>query len=558
VKIKYFFILILLSLICYSNSLKGEFVWDDSFLIVNNPLIKDFKNLAKIFSAEILPSTGYYRPLQITSYLLDYHLYHLNPAGYHLTNILLHLFNSVLVLIILYHCSKNIFISFSTSLFFLTAPFHTEAVTFISARADLLLAFFLLFSFYFYIKEKYFFSLLFFSGALFSKEVALIFPFLLIFYDLCFQKGLIKKKRIYLFFFLEAVIYLTIHIFIFPNSYSAISLRFLPSLNLFWRLLAFFKSLFIYLGIILFPVDLHMERRLIFKKDFFLFLPYIIFFLILAGIFYLIFRYTKRKRLLLFALGWFFIFLLPQSSFFLPYLIAEHFLYLPSIGFFLSISILLEKIRQRKGKIVSFFIFIWVSYYSFLTFTANINWQNSITFYRWTKKYSPYSLRIHYLLGIHYIEKGLYNKGLEEFVKAAQIYEGVSILKEIDKFYRKDKKFLAVLHYNIGFILSQKGLFKKAEKEYKKALEFNPLLLEAYNGLGCLYIKERRLKEAEEVFKKLLKIEPSFSKAYYNLGIVYLLKDEKEKTYKVWRKALEFDPDYGLVKESLRKIDVKK
>ena len=161
-------------------------------------------------------------------------------------------------------------------------------------------------------------------------------------------------------------------------------------------------------------------------------------------------------------------------------------------------------------------------------------------------------------MGIHYIEKGLYNKGLEEFVKAAQIYEGVSILKEIDKFYRKDKKFLAVLHYNTGFILSQKGLFKKAEKEYKKALEFNPLLLEAYNGLGCLYIKERRLKEAEEVFKKLLKIEPSFSKAYYNLGIVYLLKDEKEKTYKVWRKALEFDPDYGLVKESLRKIDVKK
>jgi len=242
VKIKYFFILILFLLICYSNSLKGEFVWDDFFLIVNNPLIKDFKNLAKIFSTEILPSTGYYRPLQITSYLLDYHLYHLNPTGYHLTNILLHLFNSVLVLFILYHCSKNIFLSF------------------------------------------------------------------LIFYDLCFQKELVKKKRIYLFFLLGAVIYLTIHIFVSFNSYSAISLRFLPSLNFFWRLLAFFKSLFIYLGIILFPVDLHMERRLIFKKDFFLFLPYIIFFLILTSVFYLIFKYTKRKRLLLFALGWFFIY----------------------------------------------------------------------------------------------------------------------------------------------------------------------------------------------------------------------------------------------------------
>ena len=84
------------------------------------------------------------------------------------------------------------------------------------------------------------------------------------------------------------------------------------------------------------------------------------------------------------------------------------------------------------------------------------------------------------------------------------------------------------------------------------------MLLEAYNGLGCLYIKEKRLKEAEEIFKKLLKIEPSFSKAYYNLGIIYLLRGEKEKTLKVWRKALEIDPDYELVKESLRNIDVKK
>ncbi len=197
------FILILcvLCFVIYSNSLTNGFVYDDEVLIVNNPAIKYPKLLPLIFKKCLYDYPGIgkditfdkmYRPLQVLSYALDYRIWKLNPLGFHLANVLLHLFNTILIYYLLLIISNNT-VSKIVSILFLVHPVHTSVVAYISGRADLLTAFFMLLSligFLQFIKLKsktyYIASLLSALFALYSRENALI---LFIFW---FNRGLQK------------------------------------------------------------------------------------------------------------------------------------------------------------------------------------------------------------------------------------------------------------------------------------------------------------------------------------------------------------------------------
>ncbi|GAF76422.1 unnamed protein product, partial [marine sediment metagenome] len=141
-------LIIILGFVVYSNSLNGKFIWDDEYLIKNNVYIRSFSYLPKIFSEDI--GTGaekkyyFYRPLQMITYMIDYSLWKLNVRGYHLTNTLLH----ILAALTIYWLINILFgdrpLSLFASLFFVAHPIHTEAVAYISGRADPLALLFML------------------------------------------------------------------------------------------------------------------------------------------------------------------------------------------------------------------------------------------------------------------------------------------------------------------------------------------------------------------------------------------------------------------------------
>ena len=561
-KIKYVFILIIaIGLICYINALWAEFVWDDFLLVVNNPLIKSFNNFKTIFTSELSPKFDYYRPLQTLAYLLDYHLYNLKAWGFHLTNIIIHILNALLVFLIFKIITKNLFISLAGALLYVCAPIHTEAVTFISGRADLLLACFSLLAFLFYIKERYISSLLFFILSLLSKEEAMIFPLILIVYDLCFKRQIIKKKlKIYSLFFLFNILYVILRLSVFNFSQKPVFFRkiyFSPQINIFSRFLTFLKSILVYLKIIVLPVNLHMERKMEVTKN--IFDPYVIAFLIgFILCFYLVFKFVKRRNFILFGLGWFFITLIPQSSFIFPLILAEHFLYLPCIGIFLIAGIFLERMRQRKKSFTFILLSIWILFYSSLTIIHNSNWVNPLRFYRWTLKFSPYSHKVHYALGNYYVQYGMFELALKEYRKAIEIdknFQSSELNPDyIENIYKKDSLLLSFIHHNIGVILSQKGLLDDAEQEYKKSIALNSRLIEAYNDLGCLYIKQGKFLEAQNILNEALKINPNFEKAYYNLGVIYAEKKEFKKAISFWKKALEVNPNYIVAGEGIKRL----
>jgi tetratricopeptide (TPR) repeat protein len=192
-------ILLTLNLSIFLPSMKGGFLWDDKYFISENPNILSRGFLKHfLFSPfggaegfdENSPKAGqnrqFYRPLTSFSYWLDFKAWGLNPAGFHLTNILLHVVNSILFLWLLLRLGFAWPASFSGALLFSVFPVHFENVSWISGRTDLLSFLFAglsLLYFLWFLEKKGIFRLavssLFYLAALLSKENVVFLPVLI-------------------------------------------------------------------------------------------------------------------------------------------------------------------------------------------------------------------------------------------------------------------------------------------------------------------------------------------------------------------------------------------
>ncbi|XP_075796826.1 protein O-mannosyl-transferase TMTC1 isoform X5 [Pelodiscus sinensis] len=132
--------------LCYGNSLRGEFVHDDVWAIVNNPDVRPAAPWARLFADDFWgkgmgenTSHKSYRPLCVLTFKLNILLAGMNPFYFHAVNVILH---CLVTLVLMYTCDKAVFkdgrLAFVTALFFAVHPIHSEAVTGIVGRADVL------------------------------------------------------------------------------------------------------------------------------------------------------------------------------------------------------------------------------------------------------------------------------------------------------------------------------------------------------------------------------------------------------------------------------------
>src|SRR5678815_1828167 len=94
---------ILAGLVIYAPALHGELIWDDEYLVGQNPFYRSPIFILEAFRHYLFfdSFSTYYRPVQNLSYILDYWLWHGNPFGYHLTNIIIHSFSGFLLYLVL-------------------------------------------------------------------------------------------------------------------------------------------------------------------------------------------------------------------------------------------------------------------------------------------------------------------------------------------------------------------------------------------------------------------------------------------------------------------------
>ncbi len=189
-------VLVLLGLAVFWPSMHFDFVnWDDPAYLEHNSLIRgwSWQNLNGI-ATEVV--TRNYAPLTIFSFLVEHTLWGLNPTGYHITNILLHAINGVLVFLLVRRLSESPFVGWMTAALFLVHPVQIESVAWISSRKGLLCSMFMLGAMLARMKPqltsrdegRYVFFLAF---ALFSKAHAIVLPPIMLLYDI-----LVRRKSV--------------------------------------------------------------------------------------------------------------------------------------------------------------------------------------------------------------------------------------------------------------------------------------------------------------------------------------------------------------------------
>ena len=186
-------VLTILGLIAFAPSISFDFVnWDDYAYIHENDLIKSWSpaNLKDV-ATEVV--TRNYAPVTIFSFLVEHTLWGMNPAGYHATNVLLHLINGVLVFLLLRQISGSTFVGWLTAALFLLHPVQIESVVWISSRKGLLCSLFMLSALLVRMKpnpmprdDAWYLGLL--ALALFSKAHAVVLPPIVLLYDMLIRR----------------------------------------------------------------------------------------------------------------------------------------------------------------------------------------------------------------------------------------------------------------------------------------------------------------------------------------------------------------------------------
>jgi len=558
-------LIFVLGILVYHRSLlKGVFLFDDNGLIIENPLIKNFSYLKDIFTTHLFHGSGiysnFYRPMQSLSFMFDYHFWELNPFGYHLSSVLIHIFSAILVYFLIYILSKKQYIALVTSLLFCVHTVLSWPVNYIASRADLLSMFFFLLAMILYILYKqhiqldrrswflFLSSIVCFVLSILSKEVAAVLPFILLLYLWCFsspQKRFEKRlPNLIWVFFIILGIYILLRMTVLDFTEGKLLETTTGKIPLYNRLLTTSKVFMIYLRLLFLPVGLHMEwniepARSIVQDEVFL---------SVIGLFIIgVFGYflARRSKLKFFAIGWFFITLLPFSNIVpLNYFMGEGWLYVPAVGFFMLIAIYLFDLKGKSrlhSSIVSIVVSLLIAFYGFLTIKRADVWADPVKLYNEILRYSPTSSKARVNLGVLLAKSGSHDEAIKKYKEAA-------MLKPDDP----------GVHANLGTVYANKKMYDMALEEFKKAVEFNPDDYVAHNNIGIIYKQRGKIKEAIEEYKKALVINPNYTLTYNNIGNIYLDSGQYDIAMDFYKKAINLDPNKAAFHGNLGKAYRKK
>ncbi len=526
-----------LGLLAYANILQGTFVWDDEVLVVKNTYIRDFAHIKNVFSENILGGvkrmTAFYRPLQVLTYALDFRVWQLNASGYHLTNTLLHIGAALAVYLFLLVLAVPPRVALWAGLFFVVHPVHTEAVCYVSGRADPLAAVFIFLCLTFYIRYVrrpraglYAASMVFAAAALLSKEIALLLPLMVLLYHVT------SRTRVKAAGFLS-LLALAAGYLVLRRAFSAhLAGEMDVTVPLLQRIPGAFVAYAQYLRLLVWPSGLHME----YGQPRFSFLdPGVLFgVVLLAGSVVLFVRARRRDDpLLSFAAGWFLLTLAPVANIFpVNAYMAEHWLYLPSVGFFLAVALLLDRWAQKGAgarRCVYVLIGSAVAFYAVLTVRQNHVWRQPVLLYEAVVAHAPESPRLlNNLANIYATDPATQDKAVALYRRAIASDPGS-----------------AFSYFNLANLYKRQGREGPAAENYRKAIELDPLYIEAYNNLGVLYFAQGRFEDAAAVLEEGARLNLVFADIHHNLGNTYEKLGRNDEALAAYNKAVALNPDFA-------------
>ncbi|MBF0533058.1 MAG: tetratricopeptide repeat protein [Candidatus Omnitrophica bacterium] len=513
---------------------------DDQYSIIDNPLIKSVSNIAAVMQSSYFGEGSYYRPLVSLSYMAEYYFWGLRPFFYNLDNVILHLLSALLVFAIFLRLGWKNEKSFFVALLFAVHPIQWEAVSNIPGRAILLSGFFSLLTFYWFLvgrqenKSRYFWLAAgSFIAGLLSKESAAMTPLVLGLYALCSQgwKGVRREGR-----FLLALIMIFCAYLIWRQHLGYIKVYHSGSWTQ-WALgvIAFLRGVFTYLGLLIAPHDLHFDRSQLLWLNFRLVELWETLG-VYAGV--VILLWLNRRKIswaIWFFIGWFWLELLPVSQIFSSigtgpgYIsLAEHFLYLASIGVFALLVLagtrLCEAQEKRgwltyRGKIL---LLVMLFFALILTTVEQLVYSSTEeSMCRRTLQFNPDNTRINFSLGM-------------ALVKSRRLAEGEAAFRHVLSRDPFDKRAAIAL----AQVICDQGRAAEGIAVYEKAAnlpgELSPYLKE---------VLENNYRHLFEIYKKKVGDNPYDAKAHFIIGIIYGRLGKPLQSIEAFENAVKLDPE---------------
>lgn len=595
----YLSIIIVATIIVFFPALNGVYLnWDDDLQIINNVdvLNLSWQSFKNYFSNFYVAS---YQPLASLSFGIEYFFFGNNPFVPHLTNLILHLLNVILVYSLLKKIMSNqkVLVLFVVGAFAIH-PLQAELLGWVSTRSSLLYSgFFLLacieYQNYLVNKENnkkhYWFALLFFILSLFSKASAVVMPFVLLLFDYLYNRKCTLKL------FLEKLPFFSGSVVI--GIVSLISRRtadFQGSFNnyytLYEKLSISSYAVFQYINKSFFPEDLFFfygypyklaEGSSIDLK--FLLAP--LWILIILFFFWLIYRNTavEAKRLWVFGIAFFIINIMivvnvtPFSATFF----AERYMYLAIIGVFLCVAFLLKAFIKKTPIVKNGFYIVFVVFLVALAVKARARsslWTTDFKLWSYIVKAKGQTSTPYRILGKMYAKEGnsekaveIYNSGIEINPYSIDLYywRALSILELGDLEYAKKdlSRVIASEHKLKGDAFYQKSLLFKKQNQLDSA-RVNIDSAKAYNSKEAFFegevslashnlktieknilkrvdsfVEEKRFGEAIKKYENLLMLMPNSTVYQLEKGKLEVQTQQFEEAINTFTKVLELDKE---------------
>lgn len=539
----------------YANSLGNQFTnWDDPGLVLDNPSLRSLapQNVLDIFT----PRAGAtYQPVRVLSYAIDYHLWKLNPLGYHLGNTLLHGLSALLLYGIFLRLLRGDeegdresaqVVSLTSALIFVVHPVNVEAVTWIASRKYGLLGLFCCLSLYLYLKSAngtkrhmgyYSLSVVAYILALLASPLSVTLPGLLWLCDYYREKKLtlfsiIRKNYLYYLPYgvLAIAQFITLRQVLSGGPEPAIKSHFLN--NPAYTLLTMLRVLFDYIKNLILPLWLnnrYIDRFSINIFEYKIIVTLIV--LLLVGV--RLFRCPRSNhRLMALCLGWFFLTLSPALNI-LPIstTMADRYLYVPAIGLFLGFSFWLYKsVRLRfahRFNMVTYvsIVSLVLLAFSYLTIQRNRVWANSQTLWEDSLRQAPNSYLAHLNLGDVFHQQGKLDEAITHYLEALRL----------DPDGHK-------AHNGLGVALAARGDFVKALEHYDRALEIKPGYAEALSNRGITLAALGKYSEAFDCCSAALRLRPDWPEGHANIGNILAAQGNFSKAVEHYSEGLRLMP----------------
>lgn len=525
----------------------GGFIWDDPDYVTSNKMLRDANGLKQIWTNP--KATPQYYPLVHTTFWIEYHLWKLDPTGYHVNNVLLHALGAVLLWRILLRLKVPG--AWLAAGLFAVHPVHVESVAWITERKNVLSGVFYLGSALAYLKwakvrarnkirhTGYLLALLLYICALLSKTVTSTLPaalVLILWWKNGFQDETVSDNKrlrwnrilVLVPFFLIGLIASYITVLLEKQHVGATGAEW--DLSFIDRCLIAGRAVWFYAGKLIWPTELcfNYPRWEINAGVWWQYLyP-----LSVIALVVLLWAFRKRTgKGPLAAVLFFGGTLLPALGFFDVYpmrysFVADHFQYLASIGILtLASTIIVRLCRQRTAGFACASIMLL---FACLTAEQCRIYQNLETLWLDTIKKNPASWMAYNNLGQLYILKG-------------NPAAAIPVLEKVIHYNPLEVE----AYYNLGVAVSRLGRKDEAMAYYRKALEVDPNDPQVYNNIGATLARYGKLEEAVSYYQKALAIDPKLFPAHSNLGAALSQLGRIDEAIEHHRKSIDIEPDFG-------------